>query len=71
MRLLLDRAIEVRRRNQLAEVGVTLIVLRQQRQPVDGLFAAQSQGAAQLPSIAPMIGCTPLPKQASLNGMAP
>ena len=35
MRILLDRPVEMRSRNQMAEVGIALLVLGQQHQPVD------------------------------------
>ncbi len=40
VRLFLDRAIEVRRRHELAQVGIAKVVFRQQDQPVDPAFAA-------------------------------
>ncbi len=71
MRLLLERAVEMRRRNQLAEIGIALLVLGQQDQPVDRLPRRRCSAGRATASIAPMIGWTPLPMQASLNGMTP
>jgi len=70
MRLLLDRPVEVCGGDQLAEVGIALVVLGQQNEPVDPRLTPISGGRA-MPSIAPITGWTPLPMQASLSGIAP
>ena len=41
MRVLLDRTVEVRRRNELTEVGVALLILCKQNEPVDRLSSAE------------------------------
>src|SRR4051794_24040511 len=41
MRVLLERAIEVSRRNELAQIAVALLIFRQQDEPVDRLFSAE------------------------------
>src|SRR4051794_4411876 len=40
MRLLLKRSTEVRRGDELAKIGITLLVLGEEREPVDARFAA-------------------------------
>ena len=70
MGLLLNRSIQVGGGNKLAKIGIALVVLGQQREPIDTALPANLAGRATASSV-PMIGCTPLAKQASLNGMTP
>ena len=71
MRLLLDRAAEMRGGDERAEIGIAGLVLRIERQPVDHRRLALGVPGRATPSKAPTIGCTPASRQASVNGMTP
>ena len=59
VRKLLDRAVEMRRRDQRAQIAIAGLVLRVERQPVDhGALPSPAPGRA-MPSKVPTIGCTP------------
>jgi hypothetical protein len=71
MRVFLDRAIEMRHRNQIAEIEIPRLVLRIEREPVDRRGTPSGMSGRLTASNVPTIGWTPALMHASSEKASP